>query len=90
MFIKNLVLILVIVFTSNFVFSQENPSKDCKSKDKGKCNSEKIRKIGCCKLKYSGGGYDYIKATEEECKSNENFHIFLGYYNPLCLEWEEK
>lgn len=46
--------------------------------------------MGCCKLKYPGGGYDYVKATEEECKSNENYHLFLGFNNSLCMEWEEK
>ena len=88
--IRKFVLVSVLFFAVNLSSTQDKKSKDCGSKDQGKCFNEKNKKIGCCKLKYPGGGYDYVKATEEECKRDESFHVFLGYNNSLCMEWEEK
>ena len=81
-----MILILICSYAGLFALDSDF-SKDCKQKESKNC---KNKRVGCCKLKYAGGGYDYVKATEEDCKSNENFHKFLGYENSLCIEWEEK
>ena len=87
MFSRNIMLILIFIANVGLLQADVDSSKDCKLKESKNC---KNKRIGCCKLKYSGGGYDYVKATEDDCKSNENFHKFLGYENSLCMVWEEK
>ncbi|MBE7412835.1 MAG: hypothetical protein L6Q54_01540 [Leptospiraceae bacterium] len=84
--INILFVVLGLFIAFNGAFSQDCSDKNTK---KSECK-EKSQKIGCCKLKYPGGGYDFVRATEGDCKSNENYHKFLGYNNSLCMEWEEK
>jgi len=90
MVFRMLLVVFLLFISKTIVSSDEKSAQNCNKKENQKCTKEKSKKIGCCKLKYSGGGYDYLKATEDECKNNENYHMFLGYNNSLCMEWEEK
>jgi len=47
------------------------------------------KNIVCCKLKYPGGGFDFVKTTENKCRNNIYFHDFSNKDNSLCFEWKE-
>ncbi|WP_010570324.1 LIC_11321 family protein [Leptospira broomii] len=55
----------------------ESPSKDSEDKKKNM--------KGCCRIKYQGGGFDYLPATEEECVTKPGYHSFLKD-SPLCFQ----
>lgn len=55
----------------------------------GNCNPSKKEILGCCKLKYPSGGYDFIVSTEENCRNNSYFHLFILKDDSLCFEWKE-
>lgn len=61
---------------------------DLKQDEKSIRTDVKERK-GCCKIKYTSGGYDFFLATEEECRANMYFERFLGDKNSLCFQWKE-
>jgi len=49
-----------------------------------KCDEEKV----CCKLKYPGGGYDFILTTRGECMQSQYFHLIKEKNDALCFEWK--
>lgn len=61
---------------------------DLKQDEKSIRTDVKERK-GCCKIKYTSGGYDFFIATEDECRANMYFDRFLGDKNSLCFQWKE-
>ncbi|EKQ82161.1 hypothetical protein LEP1GSC064_4175 [Leptospira kirschneri serovar Grippotyphosa str. Moskva] len=56
-----------------------------KEPDKNSAASSKSTVQGCCRIKMTGGGYDYFISTEEDCASHRQFHSFLKE-RTLCFE----
>ncbi|MDV6236851.1 hypothetical protein CH379_014575 [Leptospira ellisii] len=59
---------------------------DKKEPEKNSSASSKPSPVsGCCRIKMTGGGFDYFVSTEEECASHKQFHSFLKE-RTLCFE----
>ncbi|APH41231.1 hypothetical protein GS518_06615 [Leptospira interrogans] len=68
-----------------FIFCGTVFAKETEKKEPDKNSSSKLGIQGCCRIKMTGGGYDYFISTEEECASHKQFHSFLKE-RTLCFE----
>ncbi|EMJ92173.1 LIC_11321 family protein [Leptospira alstonii] len=69
---------LIVLFFYGTTFAKETEKKESEK-------SSKPTVQGCCRIKMTGGGYDYFVSTEEDCAAHKQFHSFLKE-RTLCFE----
>ncbi|WP_408611618.1 LIC_11321 family protein [Leptospira ainlahdjerensis] len=74
--------VLLFLFVGGLLYSKDGEKKN---PERGADSTSKTSAQGCCRIKMTGGGYDYFVATEEECASHKQFHSFLKE-RTLCFE----
>ncbi|AIT10757.1 MULTISPECIES: LIC_11321 family protein [Leptospira] len=80
-FKRRMTLWIILIFCGT-LFGKEAKEKESKGSSE---ISSKPPAQGCCRIKMTGGGYDYFVSTEEDCAAHKQFHSFMKE-RTLCFE----
>ncbi|WP_425268438.1 LIC_11321 family protein [Leptospira alexanderi] len=81
-FKRSMSFLIVLIFFCGTSFAKEVKEKELKGNSE---ISSKPPAQGCCRIKMTGGGYDYFVSTEDDCVAHRQFHSFMKE-RTLCFE----